>query len=90
LVDEVKIVVQALAVIGTQERLAGLLVVPWFVARARLHGRQDRYQTRMRAALSDGRLDLLVLAKAALADKLDRDPVWKRDDSFEPVAGSKI
>ena len=47
-VDEIEVVVQALAVVRQQIGLAGVLVVPRLVGRAGFHRRQDAYQPRMR------------------------------------------
>jgi hypothetical protein len=47
-VDEVEIVVEALAVAGTQERFPGALVMPRLVRQTGLHRREDRHQPGVR------------------------------------------
>lgn len=56
LVNEVEVVVQALAAIAANEGATGFLVMPWLVGRARLHGREDVHQSR---TVPTGREDLL-------------------------------
>src|SRR5450755_1899365 len=73
LVDKVKIVVKALPSVESQERLAGRLVVPRFVTRARLHRRENRNQSWLRAALLHQRGDLIRFAQAAGANEFDPD-----------------
>jgi len=75
LVDEVEIVVQALAVIRQQIGLARLLVVPWLVGRARLHRREDTYQSWLVTSLVQNLLHPVFLANVPLAKKLDLEAV---------------
>jgi hypothetical protein len=69
----------ALAVVGTQKRFAGALVVPRLIRRAWLHRREDRHEPGMRTTLVDHLLNLVGLANAALANELDRDFVFGRN-----------
>jgi hypothetical protein len=71
LVHEIEIIVQALAVIGHQVRLAGLLVVPWLVSRAGLHRREDAYQSSMLSAFGQDLFDPVFFPEVSLADELD-------------------
>ena len=77
-VNEIEVVVQALAVVWKQVRLASVLVVPRLVGRARLHRRQDAYQPWLFAPLGQDLLDTIFLADVALAQKLDLNPVLHR------------
>ena len=65
---------QALAIVRLQIRLVGLLVVPWFVAAARLHRRQNAHYTRMLPALLHDRFHPIFLPETLPAPhKLDLD-----------------
>jgi hypothetical protein len=71
-VDEIKVIVKALAIGDPQRGPAGAFVVPGLEGRATLHGREDMHQPRMIAALLDDLLDASLLAKVVeLADELD-------------------
>ncbi|MCL4442262.1 MAG: hypothetical protein M1609_17225, partial [Firmicutes bacterium] len=52
-INEVKVVVQAFSGVCFHERFARLLVMPWFVTGARLHGLEDVDQTRVSTTLLD-------------------------------------
>ena len=64
---------QTLAVVGPQVGLAGLLVVPGFIGRAGLHGRQNAYQSRVFPAPGQDFLHAVLFAEVPLADELDLD-----------------
>lgn len=70
--DEVKIVVKALTISGLQEGFVCLLIMPGFVRRARFHGGEDVYQTRMRTPLGNDFTDAFLFAKRLSAlNKID-------------------
>ena len=71
LVDEVEVVVQALALIGAQEDVAVALVQPGLVARAGLHRRDHMHQPRRVAAHGQHARHQVFLADVALVDVLD-------------------
>jgi len=73
LIDEVEVVVQALAAGRLEERLVGLLVVPRPVARTSLHRRQNVNKAGVVTAPGKDLLDPRFLAGAALAHELDLD-----------------
>ena len=73
LVDGVEVVMQTLAVVGNQIRLAGLFVVPRLVGRAGLHGRQHPHQSRMLPAPGQYFLHPVLFAEGPLAEELDLD-----------------
>ena len=74
-VDEVEVVVQALAADRLEEGLAARLVVPGAIGGTGLHGREDVHQTGMIAALGEDLLDPILLAeRLELADELDLQP----------------
>ena len=66
---------QALAVVGPQVGLAGLLVVPRLVGRAGFHRREDRDQPGVLPSLGQHRVDQLLFADIFLAQVFDRDAV---------------
>ncbi len=78
LIQKVEVVVQTLAIVRQQVGLAGVLVVPRLVGRARLHGREDADQPRMISALCQDLLHPVLLTHIPLAQELDRDPVFSR------------
>src|SRR5450755_334056 len=75
LVDKIKIVVKALPAVGSQERLARRLVVPWLIGRAGFHRGENGNEPGLRASLLDQRGDLVRFAHAAGADELDFDSI---------------
>ena len=77
-VHEIKVIMQALAVIRHQIRLAGLLVVPRLVGRARLHRREDADQSRMLAAFRQYLFHPIFFPEVPLADELDLDASLRR------------
>ena len=77
-VDEVEVVVQALAVVRYQIGLAGLLVVPRLVGRAGLHGRENADQPRMLARAGQNLFHPVFLPEVPLADELDLDARFRR------------
>lgn len=78
-VDEVEVVVEALAAVGFEERLPGALVVPGLEGRAGLHGAEDVHETGMGAALGQDFLDPVFLAERTdLPDELDGEAVLPR------------
>lgn len=80
LVDEVEVVVQTLAGVASQKRVARGLVVPWLVRRAGLHGREDVHQPWMISAFREDLLDAILLAEGLhLPDVLDGDALFGRD-----------
>jgi hypothetical protein len=71
-VDEVEVVVQALAARGLEQRLALGFVEPGPVGGAGLHGGEDMHQARVRAPRGEDRLDAIFLTKCLVtADELD-------------------
>ena len=74
LVDEVEVVVQALARVGFEEGLAARLVVPGFVARAGLHRRDHVHQARRIAPARQHLRHHVLLADVGLVEVLDLDP----------------
>src|SRR5262249_35906517 len=74
-VDEVEVVVQALAVSGAQERLPTFLVVPGLVGATRLHGREDAHQARVIPPLREDFLDPIFFAEILFADEHDLQTV---------------
>ncbi len=71
LIDEVEVVVQALATGGLQEGLLTLLVVPRLLAGASLHRGQDVDQTGMVPTLAEDILNPGFLSEPALGHELD-------------------
>ncbi|MCZ2074887.1 MAG: hypothetical protein LC130_07785 [Bryobacterales bacterium] len=78
IVDEIEVVVQTLAVVRPQVRLAALLVVPGLVGRAPLHRREDAHQPGLLPAQGENLLHPVFLPHIALAQKLNLDPVGRR------------
>ena len=70
-VDEVKVVLQARAVIGPQEGLAAMLVLPGLVASIRFQGREDADQAGVMPALVQVFLHPVFLAEVPFADEHD-------------------
>ena len=66
---------QALALIRNQIRFSGLFVMLRLERRARLHGREDRHQARLRAACIDDLPDPVFLTEVLLTDVFDLDAV---------------
>jgi hypothetical protein len=62
-VDEVEVVVEALATVPPKERVAGGLVVPRLVRRTRLHRREDMHQPRMISALGEDVSNAILFAE---------------------------
>ena len=79
LVDEIEVVVQALARVGLQEGAMGVLVVPGLVRGAGLHGREDVHEAGVIAALGQHLLDAVLLSGCGAAHELDLHPVLLRD-----------
>ena len=78
-VDEIEVVMQALAVVGAQVRLTRRLVVPRPIRGTRFHGGEDPDQTRVLASLLEDLVNLVLLAKALRSsDELDLQPVLDR------------
>ena len=74
-IDEVEVVVQALAADRFEEGLAARLVVPGTIGGAGLHGGEDVHQPGMIAALGEDLLDPILLAeRLELTDELDLKP----------------
>jgi hypothetical protein len=74
-VDEVEVVVQALAADRLEEGLAARLVMPGTIGGAGLHGGEDVHQPRVIAALGEDLLDPILLAeRLELTDELDLKP----------------
>jgi hypothetical protein len=75
LVDEVEVVVQALARDRLEQRLAARLVVPRAVGGTCLHGGEDVHQAGVIAALREDLSNPILLAECfELADELDLEP----------------
>jgi len=77
-IDEIKVVVQALAAVGFEEGLPARLVAPGSVAVARLHRRDDRRQSRMIAAPLKHLGHDLFLADVRPGDVLNGNPRRRR------------
>jgi hypothetical protein len=77
-VDEVEVVVEALAGIRLQKGLAGLFVMPRFVAGTAFHRRQNADQAGMVPALLDNRCYPVFLTHVGPAQELDGEPVFGR------------
>ena len=77
-IDEVKVVVEALAGVGLKGGLAARFVVPGPVAVASFHRRDDVHQSRMIAAPLEHLGHDILLADVRLADVLDRDSCRRR------------
>jgi hypothetical protein len=77
-VQEVEVVMQALAVIRNQIRLAGLLIVPWLVRGAGLHGGENAHQPRLLAPTGQNLFHPVFLPEVPLADELDLDAGFRR------------
>ena len=73
-IDEIEIVVQALAAVRPHEGLVRLLVMPRLVGAARLHRRDDMHQAGVIATPFQHLRHDRFLADVALGDVLDRDP----------------
>jgi hypothetical protein len=71
-IDEVEVVVQALAAVRAQEGLMRLLIVPGLVGITRLHRRDDMHQPGMIPTCGQYLGDNRFLADMALGDMLDR------------------
>jgi hypothetical protein len=84
-VDEVEVIVQALAVVAHQVRFARFLVVPRLVSGTGLHCREDANQSGMSASLGQDLFDKIFLADVPLADELDFDSRFGRQ-SFGVLA----
>src|SRR5436853_1683456 len=71
-VNEVEVVVNTLAGVVAEKRLAGDLVVPRLVRHARFHGGEDVNQTWMTTSLGDDLLDPILFTEALdLPNELD-------------------
>jgi hypothetical protein len=78
-IDEVEIVVGALAAVGPEERRSGPLVVPGLEGGAGFQGLEDVHEARMRAALGQDLLDAVLLSEGAdPPDELDGESVFLR------------
>ena len=75
-IDDVEVVVQTLAVIRSEIGLIGLLVVPWFVGLARLHGREDMDKPWMAAANLEDVTDAVFLSEVFLSDEFNLQTVF--------------
>jgi hypothetical protein len=74
-VDEVEVIMQALAAVGFEKRTVRLLVVPGLVRAATLHGREHVHQTGMVSPFGEDFLDAVFLAEGLqLANELDFHP----------------
>jgi len=72
-IHEIKIVVQAFALIGFQKGLAALFVMPRFECRALFHGRENPDQPRMLAAFGQHFFDPVFLAEVLFTNKFNLD-----------------
>ena len=77
-IDEVEVVVEALALLGLETRPPGLLVVPRSIGRASLHRRQDVNEAGVLATLREDLSDAIFLSKRRLAHELDFHAVFLR------------
>ncbi|MBU2548469.1 MAG: hypothetical protein KKB20_08680 [Proteobacteria bacterium] len=73
---EVKIVVQALGLPGLEKGLMGLLVMPGFVCRTRIHGRKYMNPARLIISLFYDRPDTLFFSEVLFADEFDLKVVF--------------
>ncbi|HEY1897376.1 MAG TPA: hypothetical protein VGG62_13935 [Terracidiphilus sp.] len=73
LVHEIEVIMQALAIIRNQICLACLLVVPWLVRRARLHGGENAHQPGVLAPPGQNLFYPVFLPEIPFADELDLD-----------------
>jgi hypothetical protein len=78
-VDEVEIVMDALAVLVPKEGLAGPLVVPGLERAARFHGREDVNQPGLITACFEDFLDANLLAGMAVANEFNDQSVIRRE-----------
>jgi len=78
-VNEVEVVMKALAAIGFQKGSPGLLVMPGLVAVAGFHGREDMHQSGMRTPLLDNLVNAVFFSEILFADKLDFRAVLQSD-----------
>src|ERR1017187_4504071 len=69
-VHEVEVIMQTLAVVRNQIRLASLLVVPGLVCRAGLHGGENTHQSRMLSSLCQYCFREIFFPNVPLADEL--------------------
>ena len=69
---------QALAVVRLQIGFARLLVVPWLISWAGLHGREDGDQPGVGPPLGQYGLHQILFADVLLADVFDRNSVLGR------------
>lgn len=74
-IDEIKVEMQALALIGFQKGLAAIFVMPWLECRTLFHGREDPYQSGMIAAFGQYFLDPVFFAEVLLTNKLNFNPM---------------
>ncbi len=72
-IDEVEVVVKALAAIRLQECPFGFLVEPRLIGGAGFHGREDVNESRVRTAPSQDFLNSTLLPRSRLSHKLDFD-----------------
>src|SRR3982750_4564392 len=77
-IHKVEVVMQALAVIRNQIRLACLLVVPGLVCRAGLHGGENAHQPRLLTPSRENFFHPVFLPEVPLADELDLDTGFRR------------
>jgi hypothetical protein len=77
-VEEIEVIVQALAIVQSQEGLACVLVMSGLVDRTGLHRRNDANKAGMFAAPGQRLLYQIFLPDISLADKFDLDPVGGR------------
>ncbi len=87
-IDEVEVVVQALARVGLEKRPAARLVVPGLVARASLHRRNHMHQSRMIAAPRDHLRYHVLLADMRLGKVLDLNPCCR--DQFRRAGPDRV
>ena len=79
LVQEIEVIVQALAILVAQRRLATRLVMPGHEGRAGFHRREDVHQARLQPSHRQHGFDPVFLAKRAhRANELDRDALLTR------------
>ena len=78
LVDEIEVVMQALAVIGNQICLPGLFVVPWLVGRTGLHGRENTDESGLLTPSGEDLFYPIFPPEIPLADEFDLDTAFGR------------
>src|SRR6516162_10618563 len=78
-IEEIKVVVQAFAVVGPQVGLPSFLVVPRLVGGTRFHGREDAHQAGVMPPLLEDLLDPIFFAEV----------LFTKEDNLQAVLGGE-